>query len=178
MAKFTCTCGFDLEPPIVITTKTIVAAIDRLHASFGDGYQFVPEHGGGIRFADWPGRKDGEYKALGFTDVLRTPSVSERTLQQWRTGPAIVLFDGEPDYWLYAIVKAYHGAPCWTKAELKKFRDALDASGIRCSQKISSTRLCSPANENDKRSRLPALKRRRDSHDENGQRKRQKQKQD
>lgn len=42
MDAYTYTSGFNLKTDLAITTKMIVAIIDRLQVDFGAGYRFVP----------------------------------------------------------------------------------------------------------------------------------------
>lgn len=148
MDAFTYTYGFNIKTDSVITTKMFVSIIDHLQGDFGAGYRFTPEAitEGGILFVDWPGRREGEYKTLriclhGSGDW---PWVSDLTLDEWRTGPEVVLWRIDRDLNRFleggTFLKAFYGAPCWTPVELRRFRDAFLAAGVKCLKKIPSAK--------------------------------------
>ncbi len=143
---FTLKSGFRIKTAADITSTMMVSVIDHLHVAFGPGYSFVPEDitEGGIMFADWPGRKDGEYKTLRiqlYQSDVSWPWISSTTLDEWRTGPDVTLYAKGPDKFLAGgtFLKAFHGAPCWTIAELRRFRDAFMHAGISCPKKLPTS---------------------------------------
>jgi hypothetical protein len=145
MAAFTCTEGFRIKTPSDITSKMMVSIIDQLHVTFGPGYSFAPEaiSEGGILFTDWPGRQEGEYKTLRiqlFKSAIAWPYISDTTLTEWRAGLETIIFLKGFNKYLEGrtFLKAFHGAPCWTLAELRSFRDAFLRAGISCLKKLPS----------------------------------------
>jgi hypothetical protein len=150
MAAFTYTGGFRIKTPSDITSKMMVLIIDQLHVTFGPGYSFAPEaiSEGGILFADWPGRQEGEYKTLRiqlFESGSAWPYISDTTLTEWRAGLETIIFRKGCNKYLQGgtFLKAFHGAPCWTIAELRSFRDAFAHAGITCLEKLPTEKsLC------------------------------------
>jgi hypothetical protein len=124
-----------------ITTKTLISLIDALVIQFGDGYTFEPEpiSGGGILMTHWPGMAEGSccYKTFRFVTCMsggRWPwIVKEKTLEQWRSEPESVIWQPEkfrPPYKFRIFLKAFYGAPVWTKNSIEKVTSAFASIGI------------------------------------------------
>lgn len=131
-----------------VTTHHIISLLDALHLQFGAGYAFraEPITEGGIEMIAWPGRLGEEgYKSLRFRFDNQQgdwPWIDADTEARWRATPAEVIW--KPDYQRSyrrrqanqgsvggkVLLKAFHGAPCWTREECERFFTAFRAAGF------------------------------------------------
>jgi hypothetical protein len=107
------------------TTRDIVDLIHLLEKPgvFSVPYKFYPEpitEGGLV--LDWPDRTDGQYKSLRFYFNGHWPVINCTTRWDWEDSPPITLRDKEE---FGTFIKAFHGAPCWTKDELTAVKKCL-----------------------------------------------------
>jgi hypothetical protein len=102
-----------------------------LHALFGSEYTFryEPVSEGGFEMIRWPGKKIGEgYKTIRFgenSEAGTWPYIDGTELWQ---GMSYIVFKGP--FRLNTFLKAYRGAPCWTKEEVDK---VCQAFGLKAS---------------------------------------------
>jgi len=118
-----------------ITTKTMVNLIDALCERFGPGYSFAlePISEGGIQMTS----VEHGFKTFRFNlnNYGEWPSINgATTLQSWRDNEhATVIWNARDAVMRGGLfLKAFHGAPCWTRDELNKVASALASVGITC----------------------------------------------
>lgn len=123
----------------VITTKHIVTFIDELSRSFGGGYVFRPEpiSEGGVEMINWPGKIAGAYKTVRFHFQAHGgwPQIDgDGVLEKWRREQAVVIWHNSGAFRGSLFIKAFDGAPCWTKAEINIVLEALRTIGFKCTK--------------------------------------------
>ena len=95
--------GFVCKPRV--QPEDLERLCDALGNAFGPGWCFKLDRQlpveGGVEWVDWPGKQDGMYK------TLRLDPTSGAT-----------------------HLKAFHGAPVWTRSELKQFGKVLEELGF------------------------------------------------
>ena len=105
----------------------------RLNAKFGPGHEFIPEaiSEGGIEWASWPWKKAGMYKTMRLQcDVHEYPSLKERGGET--TAEEHVAYPLTGKKRMGTMLKAFGGAPVWTRKELRAFGEALEEeAGLR-----------------------------------------------
>jgi len=154
---YTLTPGFVLKYDVdyqYITTHLIVRVCTQLEKSFGEGYSFVPEAitEGGILMLSWPGCTKGQYKSIRFHRYRGTGSwpwlahASDliKNRHSWATKDAVIIWSADTGPYangrksqrlvLQTYLKAMYGAPCWTKAEVRKLADAFESEGFTCTR--------------------------------------------
>jgi len=118
-----------------ITMDMIFMVINKLHLLFGEGYEFVLEsiYEGGIEWVKWPGKQPGQYKTFRFTESNYWPAIPNIIDTEWfaEVSKQVVWTRGKfPQNKMRTCLKAFDGAPAWTKREIESFRDALETVGI------------------------------------------------
>jgi hypothetical protein len=110
-----------------VTTKHMVRLIHLLEADglFDIPYKFYPEpitEGGLV--LDWPGRKTGQYKSIRFGFSWgQWPSIQPTSRWDWEDEEPITIIPDATETCM--VIKAFHGAPIWTKKELYTVRSCL-----------------------------------------------------
>lgn len=131
--------AFVADKGLLITTNTIVGLIDALTEQFGEGYTFVPEAivEGGIQMTSWPDKEpDVGYKTFRFHIQRRErwPWIGPDTLAEWRApGHEQTIWSPPPGSdrtKFHIFLKAFHGAPCWTRECMTKVIAAFQSVGI------------------------------------------------
>lgn len=117
-----------------ITSHGIINIINKLHEIFGNEYIFEPEpiSEGGIVFKEWPGKQKTHYKSFRLRcNNGKWPHINENVIKEWTEKESFVIWHGEgTKINLGSYLKAFYGAPKWTKDEIYKFTVALAEGGI------------------------------------------------
>lgn len=146
----TYTSGYHLKIMRNITKKDIVVLCDDLNKTFGDGYDFRPEaiNEGGILFHDFPGKSGNMYKTIRFSSgrTPRWPIINQQSvMDDWKENDTQIFVSNNFYEERYAtkistFLKAFHGAPCWTKSELEKFEKCFESVGFKKYGKYPTTK--------------------------------------
>jgi len=121
-----------------ITTKTMVSLIDALCERFGPGSSFAlePISEGGIQMTSIErGFKTFRFNFQPYGNYGKWPFIDgQTTLQSWRDDEnAAIIWNGRGNVMKGDLfLKAFYGAPCWTRDELTKVASALASVGITC----------------------------------------------
>lgn len=133
----TCKHGPNLYFTENISSHDIIKIINKLHILYGQGYLFEPEpiREGGIIFKQWPGKVDNQYKSfrLHFNQYGDWPRITDNTLKTWTDKESFVIWRGNGETQKYrggSYIKAFRGAPKWTKDDKYKFSIALADGNI------------------------------------------------
>jgi hypothetical protein len=136
------------------TTKSIVTLCNLLEERFGAGHEFAPEPitEGGLKMTKFPGLVDGAYKTMRFSvgDSSRRvgwPWITSDARKRWNALPAEDLFArrdpefGSSRLQIGLFLKAFHGAPCWTRDEIRIVAQCFEALGFVSRGKPPSGRM-------------------------------------
>ena len=133
------------------TSYDFINLLDKLNELFGQEYLFEPlkRMEGGIEFTLWPGKLEGEYKYITF-GLSRFPWIVEDQYNVWKCTDEIILKEHnktriDNKYFEHTMLKAIHGAPCWTQDEISKFKQAFEYAGLHCNKK----KICNLKSTND-----------------------------
>lgn len=119
--------GFVLKSG-TLTTKKVVKLCELLEEEFEKEYKggctIRPEtiNDGGIYFVDYPGHKPEHYKSMSF-GMRDYPLVTDDTFDEWKNEEDRVLCRDVKNK--VTRLKAFYGAPLWTRKELDIVRDCL-----------------------------------------------------
>lgn len=140
--------GFSLRPYRNMTKKDFVLFVDKLDEAFGEGWKFdlEPITEGGIIITEWPGKTEDMYKSMRFShhcmnEDLRNDWPIVRLAdyrEEWLQSDDIIFkqdpLDSQPRTLNGCIgtnLKAFFGAPAWTKDELRKVEKVFDKFNVR-----------------------------------------------
>jgi hypothetical protein len=114
------------------TFEQIERACKAANARLGSEHRLEPEAivEGGFVFVDWPGKQPGQYKTVRFS-FERWPFVSDGTAAEGPTGTTMVLGPRDRDR-ISTHLKAFHGAPAFTRNEVTAVANALAACFAGC----------------------------------------------
>ena len=132
-----------------VTCADIAQVCVDLEEAFGAGHVFAPEPitEGGIRWYQWPGRREGAYKTFRIRFTASTcggvwPYVLSGTPQEvvaaWLARDDDEIASPSPTrrrptprkHWAPVMLKAFYGAPQWTRGELEHFYTCLERRGM------------------------------------------------
>jgi hypothetical protein len=131
-----------------LSTRHLVVLYDQLAfryvAKYGGVYKFGPDptSKGGIQMIEWPNMVPGAYKTMETIPSLagnRWPRIDSDTLDRWRTGESDDIYAPFAEEWcgwsktgphISTVLKAFHGAPCWTQEELFIFKECFEILGF------------------------------------------------
>ena len=147
MGVRTLTMGFIFKVEKDISKGQFIQMCDELESFFGPGNKFEPLPGKGLRWAQWPGKPEGdsiggkeirllvhEHKPAAF---VPWPVVEENARELWRDDPSRAITAS----WYRSQLAAYGSAPKWTRIELELVRDCFIRLGVRVSKVICIRRL-------------------------------------
>ena len=124
---------FGKGAPRSTTFRDIQDAAVAASARLGKGYLLEPEEitEGGFMFTEWPGMQPGQYKTVRFHGFRRWPFLENDAVKGGASAAATILKvrDGN-DLGLY--LKAFHGAPVFTRAEVVIVAESLAACFDDC----------------------------------------------
>ena len=116
------------------TFQQIQDACTVASARLGNGYRLEPEAitEGGFLFADWPGKQPGQYKSVRFFNLKgRWPTISNGTAGNGPTGMASSIGPDSRNR-IALFLKAFYGAPAFTRAEVVAVAESLAACYNGC----------------------------------------------
>lgn len=124
-----------------ITKHDIYLLCLKLQEKLGAGYKIMPEAitEGGIEFVDYPNKKKDEYKSMRMRSSCNgvgrrgwTQIPMDFKLEDWKNNndSLYTLFEGEKKLQISTFLKAFHGAPVWTKEELLHIADIFQEFGF------------------------------------------------
>lgn len=137
--------GARLRPTRDLTQRDLILMTDRLSEVFGSGWKFEPEAitEGGIIISQWPFKTPAMYKTFRFSaysdSVLwkEWPWVQIDYRTEWLASNTVI-FNRDPIYpkprvyrqWIGTCLKAFDGAPAWTREELIKVENVFLEFGL------------------------------------------------
>lgn len=139
--------GFYLRPLKDMTKKDFIIFIDELNETFGEGWKFdlEPITEGGIVVTEWPGKTKDMYKSMRFSrhsmnkDLRNDWPIVRHTgyREEWMKSDSVIFKqdprDSQPrtlDECIGTNLKAFFGAPAWTKDELRKVEKVFDKFNV------------------------------------------------
>jgi hypothetical protein len=131
-----------------ITGRQLVAICEDLEAAFpGVTVRPEPITEGGLLYVNWPGKTEEMYKSirLGSTCYPRINPENDQTFNELRSerGDEVVLRWDWNGFGKSLFLKAFKGAPCFTRDELTVIRDVFERNGVQCLKKLpSASTLC------------------------------------
>jgi len=117
---------------------------DELASRFGGGCKFLPETvtEGGIEMVDWYNKKPNEYKTIRLHGIGKWPWITQEEMQDnfelWRNSDDAI---SDRPVEIHTFLKAFYGAPCWTKYELNIVQEVFEEYGFSLCKKRTKSRL-------------------------------------
>jgi len=131
MFPYTYSNGPTFELQHDITKGDMISICEKLGLVFGVEHTFIPEPitEGGIKIENFPNKKNGSYKSIRFhyKEAGKWPWVDLLKLDVWKDNNEVIFTKlGK----ITTVLKAFHGAPCWSIDELQKLTTVFEQFNI------------------------------------------------
>lgn len=152
--------GFKLKYGRDITAYKLLEVLENLQGEFGSDYKFDLEaiSEGGIIFTEFPNKTNQSYKSLRFhlyEYEVGYPVIKSSYLETIKSNEDFVIWKCPKHHSDKSkrkntiigstFLKAFHGAPVWTKCEIDLFRNAFERAGFQVTDysRLTNKHLCS-----------------------------------
>lgn len=140
-----------------ITKHDIYKICLSLNDKFGEGYEFFPEPicEGGILMKKFPDKKDNQLKTMRICgrdeedNYGKWPIIHENlNINEWKDNNEKIYFyvprfytnKNKKKFLIHTVLKAFHGAPVWTKNELLMICEVFNDIGFQIIKKTFPTK--------------------------------------